>query len=132
MTGHLTHNGSAAGRSFAQAYEAARDRQQANLSECVAQLLAQHHVAAVHPDDGWVDRRSNTVTLTYPALFAEPEIGDLIALGSETTGEQVIGRFRLVRVTSRHPASALLEAAGLPARTYSFEEAAPPFDLRRL
>lgn len=38
--------------------------------------------AAAHPDDGWVDRRKNTVFLCYPYFERKPvKIGDRIALG---------------------------------------------------
>lgn len=52
-------------------------------------------VKALHPDDGWVDRKNNIVQLTYPR-FRERyiSVGDKIALGQDT------GRYRIVRVTA--------------------------------
>ena len=51
-----------------------------------------YNIAAMHPDDGWVDREKNYVILTYPCFKRDVEIGDFIALGSS-------GSYRLVTVT---------------------------------
>ena len=48
-------------------------------------------VKAAHPDDGWVNRKADTVQLVYPQFNDGPGVGDLIALGDPE-------RYRLVRV----------------------------------
>lgn len=58
----------------------------------VANLKAQG-IAAAHPQDGWVDRKNNTVHLAYPQ-FAETEKlkpGARIALGQ-------FNKFRIVEI----------------------------------
>lgn len=65
---------------------------------------------AAHPDDGWVDREANTVRFCYPQFFDNPQVGDLIALGSHT------GRgWRVVRLTAKdepHPIWSALKKGG--------------------
>lgn len=39
-------------------------------------------VKALHPDDGWVDRKKNTVFLSYPSFKLDIAVGDKIALGN--------------------------------------------------
>lgn len=40
-------------------------------------------IKCAHPDDGWVDRENNVLTVSwYPAFDDGAEVGDLIALGS--------------------------------------------------
>lgn len=39
-------------------------------------------VKALHPDDGWVDRKENTVFLSYPTFRLDIFVGDKIALGN--------------------------------------------------
>ena len=38
-------------------------------------------VKAAHPDDGWVDRKSNTLQLVNPQFNDGAKAGDLVALG---------------------------------------------------
>lgn len=77
----ISSNGSAAGNSFfgtfMQIYEA---EEKANRT-WIAEMRALG-VAAIHPDDGWVDRADSTVLLCYPGFQkASIEAGDTIALG---------------------------------------------------
>lgn len=51
-------------------------------------------VKAAHPDDGWVDREQNIVTLVYPQFNAGVGIGDTIALGRPDN-------YRLVKLTGQ-------------------------------
>jgi hypothetical protein len=53
-------------------------------------------VKAAHPDDGWVNRQENTVTLQYPQYDDGAGVGDLVALGWPYG-------HRLVRLTERVP-----------------------------
>lgn len=46
----------------------------------IAELRAQG-VKAAHPDDGWVDRKNNTLQFVYPQFNDGAEAGDLVALG---------------------------------------------------
>lgn len=48
-------------------------------------------VKAAHPDDGWVERDINQVTLCYPEFNDGVSVGDIIALGS-------YDKWRLVKV----------------------------------
>lgn len=56
--------------------------------------LKEQGVKAAHPDDGWVDRKNNTVLLQYPQFDNGVEVGDTIALGGSC------GKTSLVRVTA--------------------------------
>jgi hypothetical protein len=38
-------------------------------------------VKAAHPDDGWVNRKCNTVRFVYPQFNDGAKAGDLVALG---------------------------------------------------
>lgn len=49
-------------------------------------------VKALHPDDGWVDRKENYITFTYPRFLMNIEVGDKIALGD-------VDNYRIVIVT---------------------------------
>lgn len=51
---------------------------------------------AAHPDDGWVDREANTLRFSYPQFYDNPQVGDLIALGSHTDRG-----WRVVRLTAK-------------------------------
>lgn len=53
-------------------------------------------VKAAHPDDGWVDRRANTVCFVYPQFNDGARVGDLVALGYHFTAT------RIVRLTGHH------------------------------
>lgn len=39
-------------------------------------------VKASHPDDGWVDRKNNSMQFVYPQFNDGAKVGDLVALGS--------------------------------------------------
>jgi hypothetical protein len=60
-------------------------------------------VKAAHPDDGWVLRESNEVTLTYPQFNDGLCVGDLLALGWPEIREDValMRCTRLVRITGQ-------------------------------
>ena len=49
-------------------------------------------IKAAHPDDGWVNRKDNTVSFQYPQFNDGVKDGDLIALGWPD-------KYRIVRVT---------------------------------
>jgi hypothetical protein len=73
------------------------ERQQ---TEWIAGLRAAG-IKAAHPDDGWVDRENNIVTLCYPQFNDGIEPGDLIALGwPKWHGKD---RHRIVRILGRAP-----------------------------
>lgn len=55
--------------------------------------LREQGVKAAHPDDGWVDRRENSVFFSYPQFYDGVSVGDKIALGWPT------GKTRIVKVT---------------------------------
>lgn len=44
--------------------------------------LKEEGFKAAHPNDGWVDRKNNTVILTYPYFNSGINIGDKVMLGS--------------------------------------------------
>lgn len=43
--------------------------------------LRQAGIKAAHPDDGWIDRKENSVHFAYPHFDDGVQVGDLIALG---------------------------------------------------
>lgn len=49
---------------------------------------------ASHPDDGWVDRKRNTVHFAYPQFDDGVEVGDRIALGNPD-------KYRTVTITGK-------------------------------
>lgn len=53
-------------------------------------LIDKLGVAAIHPDDGWVNRKENTVHLVYPRYKAEIVHGSLIALGQPWSGYRIV------------------------------------------
>jgi hypothetical protein len=57
-------------------------------------------IAAAHPDDGWVDRRRQTLELVYPDFNDGVQIGSRVALGRPD-------RYRVVRLTGLVPAGLL-------------------------
>lgn len=44
-------------------------------------MLRRAGIKAAHPDDGWVDRKKNTIHFAYPQFNDGAGIGDKIALG---------------------------------------------------
>lgn len=86
---------------------------QAEKREWIASLRA-CGVKAAHPDDGWVDRRANTIHLSYATFNDGLAAGDLLALGwpaAET---------RIVRVVGPAARSRFADALGCPFR-WEFE-----------
>lgn len=69
---------------------------------------------ASHPDDGWVDRTNNIVQFAYPHFNDDPQVGDMIVLGSPPHSDKIQHRF--VRVTE-------IRQGGFftPVTYYSFE-----------
>lgn len=60
-------------------------------------LARLYGVAAVHPDDGWVDRERNKLQLVYPTFQREEvRAGDAIALDARS--DTSIRGYRIVRV----------------------------------
>lgn len=55
---------------------------ESHLSEqkWIAELRA-NGIKAAHPDDGWVDRKENSVLFAYPQFNDGVKAGDLVALG---------------------------------------------------
>ena len=49
-------------------------------AEWIASLREQG-VKAAHPDDGWIDRKNNTLKFVYPQFNDGAGVGDLVALG---------------------------------------------------
>jgi len=68
------------------------DEQNAWIAE-----LRKQGVKAAHPDDGWVDRKNNTLQFTYPQFNDGAQAGDLVALGSPPGPFK--SHTRLVRLT---------------------------------
>jgi len=64
-------------------------------------MLRANDVKAAHPDDGWVDRVANIVTMCYPQFDDGVRAGDVIALGSPS-------KHRLVRVTGQPKPRAIM------------------------
>lgn len=50
-------------------------------------------VKACHPDDGWIDRKENTIHFAYPRFDDGVEIGSIVAIGGHE-------KFRLVELTA--------------------------------
>jgi hypothetical protein len=44
-------------------------------------MLRSQSVKGAHPDDGWVNRQANELTLAYPQFLDSVKPGDLFALG---------------------------------------------------
>lgn len=55
--------------------------QRKKKTEEFCDYLKKQGVKALHPDDGWVDRKENTVYFCYPDFLEEINVGDQIALG---------------------------------------------------
>lgn len=56
------------------------DEQKLSEKQWVAELRAKGFKAA-HPNDGWVNRKDNEVSLVYPQFNDGVSIGDLVMLG---------------------------------------------------
>lgn len=67
----------------------------------IAELRAQG-VKAAHPDDGWVDRKNNTLKFVYPQFNDGAEAGDLVALGWPP-GSLSSSKHRIVRLKGVKP-----------------------------
>ena len=61
------------------------------------ELVTKWRCAAEHPDDGWVDRKENTISLVYPPFKNKIVVGSRIALGWPSSG------YRIVEVTEIIP-----------------------------
>lgn len=68
------------------------DEQASKQREWV-QRLRSIGISASHPDDGWVDRRENTVCLVYPHFNDGVSVGSMVALGEPDS-------FRIVEITA--------------------------------
>ncbi len=55
-------------------------KQELDKQEWIEQLRKEGFKAA-HPNDGWVDREENSITLVYPQFNDGVKIGDKIMLG---------------------------------------------------
>ena len=69
-------------------------REQQREQDRWVEKLRSEGVKAAHPDDGWVDRKENTVNLCYPQFNDGLQVGDVMALGWPDS-------HRLVKITER-------------------------------
>ena len=53
--------------------------------------LQQRGICAAHPDDGWVNRNTNEVIMTYPYFCKNLKVNDIIVLGDYR-------KYRVVRI----------------------------------
>ena len=86
--------GSISGPAAIVASAAAAEQDDIRRTQQWFETLTAAGVRAAHPDDGWVDRHANTVTLAYPQFDYGVHVGDLMALGWPE-------RHRIVRVIDR-------------------------------
>ena len=95
-TGIAMHAYDAVGIGAAPAFIQAGVDYRKQQDRMIALLREKHDVAAVHPDDGWVDRRRNAVTLVYPP-YRKPGIsaGDVI---TQVDGKDVASPKELARL----------------------------------
>lgn len=80
----------------------------------IAQLRADG-VKAAHPDDGWVDREKNAVSLCYPQFNDGLDIGDRLALGWPWHNTRIV---RIVDSEMPGPIVSAAWPAGKPYRWY--------------
>lgn len=83
-------------RSFRKVADRLRSRMAQDKSpekELWINKLRSSGVKAAHPDDGWVNREYDFVSLCYPAFNDGLKAGDLVALGDQSS-------YRLVRILS--------------------------------
>ncbi len=73
-------NGSPQGNAFLSAWIEA-EKQSDTLKIKWINDLRSENIKAAHPDDGWVDRKANTVVFAYPQFYDDVGVGSLIALG---------------------------------------------------
>ena len=79
----------------------------------VCAKLKEEGVKAFHPDDGWVDRRRQCVTLVYPHFNLSPSVGDVIAIGAEESYRvAVVTRVEPYRVTNGRRRALLRQLGG--------------------
>jgi hypothetical protein len=110
---------------FRRLWADAERAQERNLTQCLKMLRAGYGIAAMHPDDGWVNREKNTIVFCYPRYRGEVMVGSMVALGHEEISTPgVIGRYRIVEVVS-------VSTPGLFSadRTYTFVERVPVFEV---
>jgi hypothetical protein len=69
------------------------DRMEAKENEWIKALQAQG-IKAAHPDDGWVNRAENYITLCYPSFDDGLEVGSKLVLGSSLRD-----KYRVVEIT---------------------------------
>lgn len=70
------------------------EREQKTKEFC--NYLISNGVKALHPDDGWVDRKNNTIFFCYPKFKLDIAVGDKIALGN-------FEKYRIVEVVEIIP-----------------------------
>lgn len=61
-------------------FDVACIRYEQDLNQWIKQLK-QEGFKALHPNDGWVDREKNIITLAYPSFDNDCKVGDKIMLG---------------------------------------------------
>jgi hypothetical protein len=107
----LTSNGSAAGDGFVAAYAKACADMARESREWHA-MLAKRGVLVTSPDDGWVNRQTNTwVPPSYAHMGGPISLGTVVALG-------IPGAYRLVRITE-------VTMSVFGCDRYGFEEVRP-------
>ena len=77
--------------------------------------LREKGVKAAHPDDGWVNRKENTIKFVYPQFFDNPQVGYLVALGWPWE------KTRIVRLTEEVETGVYMKMNG-----FKFEEVPCP------
>lgn len=77
---NFTFNSSHAAGKFAEQLGQMMKERRDKEAEWTCDMMKQG-IAATHPDDGWIDRRKNELTLMYPRIVGELKPGALVALG---------------------------------------------------
>jgi hypothetical protein len=97
----VRHNGSEGGRRFAESFMEASQNIHARMSQEAVWLAGFRRLAAVHDNNGWVDRERKTIkVLADPRLNRGVRVGSLVAL----MDPYLNGEFQLVEITAiDHP-----------------------------
>src|SRR5258706_4814666 len=84
----VSSNGSPAGNSFMALFYKEQDSFRGRENQWLEQMKLEG-VMAVHPDDGWVDRKENYVIFSYPQYRNAVKEGDIVVLGHHTAYRRV-------------------------------------------
>lgn len=85
----ISSNGSPEGDAFCKIFQKVGTESEQQKREWL-KLLTDLGVAAAHPDDGWVDRKENSVILCYSYFWYDPQPDDIIVLGNYEQWRQVV------------------------------------------